>query len=129
MLIELLIALAILSIVFFYLAPVSVNFFKKSNDKNIEQLDTAVTMAYKKARQTGMPQIIWGVKGSNNIHFDGKLIYISNDVFDVKVNGSYQYGDEYYFFVYPNGVMDRVSMILFGNIKLYSFPLLLRFGS
>jgi len=126
-LVELLIALAILSIVFFYLTPVSVNIFKSQKNLDVDKLNSIVQLAYKKAKSSGLPQVIWGLKGSNNIHFDRQLFYISKDVFDVKVNSLYQEGEKYIFFVYPAGIMDKVSLTLFGDKKIISYPLLLRF--
>ncbi len=126
-LVELLIALAILSIVFFYLTPVSVNIFKSQKNLDLDKLNSIVQLAYKKAKNSGLPQVIWGLKGSNNIHFDKKLFYISKDVFDVKVNSHYQDREKYIFFVYPTGIMDKVSLTLFGDKKIVSQPLLLRF--
>ncbi len=126
-LVELLIALAILSIAFFYLAPVSVNIFKTTQNKDIEKLNSIVQMAYKKAKESSMPQMVWGIKGSNNIHFDKKIVYLSKDVFEAKINEKYENGDKYFFFIYPFGIMDRVSLSFFGNKKIKSHPLLLRF--
>ncbi len=127
-LIELLIALAILSVIFFYLTPIGVNMFTPQSNKDVEKLNMLVKKAYEKSKDTGMPQMIWGLKGSNNIHFNKKLFYLSKDVFDVSVNAVYQQGDKYYFLVYPTGIMDKVAITLFGNKKVVSSPLLLRFG-
>ncbi len=127
-LIELLIVLAILSVVFFYLTPTSVNLFKANRNVDVEKLNSVINMALSEAQESGFPQYIWGEKGSNNIHFGKRTVSLSGDVFSVKVNGKYQEGLEYRFRVYPCGVMDSVKMVLYGEKKLVSLPLLTKFS-
>ncbi len=127
-LIELLIALAILSVVFFYLTPITVNVFKTTKSADAQKITSLVSSAFEKAKKTGLPQFIWGVKGSVNVHFDNLTVKLSDEVSSVLVNGEYQNGLEYRFRVYPYGIVDGVKITLLNNKNIVSHPLLLRFS-
>ena len=126
-LIELLIALAILSVIFFYFAPVSVNLFQPTTNEDAKKLNLLIEKAYKKARETGLPQYIVGEKGSKTVFFGKRSVRLSGEVFTVEVDGNYQRGLSYRFGVYPCGVMDKVKMVLYGEKELVSLPLLAEF--
>ncbi len=125
-LIELVIAMAIISVLFFFFMP-RVAFFLtiKKADEDVSILNEITEMAYKDAVDTGNSSIIWGIKGSSNIHYRDKKFVLPHEVFSVKVNGEYQEGLRYYFFVYPDGIMDRVKMVFENDKVMISNPLLL----
>ncbi len=127
-LIELLVVLAILSVVFFYLTPISVNIFKTTDNSGLNGINSIVKAASAEAKKTGFAQYIWGEKGSNRLHFGKKSVTLPADVLSVRVNKRYQEGLEYRFRVYPCGIMDKVEIDLYGGKKLISVPLLARFS-
>ena len=126
-LVELLIAVAILGVVLFYLTPTTVDLFKTETSKDTLTINSITKKASEKAKQINKPQAIWGMKGSTSIHFDNKSYQLSESVFDVKINSSYQTNDRYEFFVYPQGLMDNVVIFLSDDKKMVSNPLLARF--
>jgi len=126
-LVELLIAVAILSVVLFYLSPTTVNLFKTDISEDVLIINSIAEKALTKAKKTNRPQVIWGIKGSTNIHFDNKSYQLSESIFDVKINGLYQTNDRYEFFVYPQGLMDNVVIFLSNDKKILSSPLLVGF--
>ncbi len=125
-LIELLVALVIVSIVLFYMLPKTLNFYVKT-DKNLNQLDKAVLLAKRIAEASGEAQGVCGEKGSNTLFVNDQQFKLKSEIFNVKVNENYADGLEYCFYVYPQGVMDRVTLKLSNGESLISKPLLLRF--
>ncbi len=126
-LIELLVALVIVSVSLFYVLPKTLNFYTKT-DKNLNQLDKAVLLAEKIAKASGEAQGIYGEKGSNAFFVENQKFELKNEIFDVKVNENYIEGLEYCFYVYPQGVMDSVTLKLSNGESLISKSLLLRFS-
>ncbi len=126
-LVELIIVLFILSMGFLYLIPSITNFHSKTVQKDINKLNKAVEMAYNLARKEGEPIGIWGVMGSRLIHLNGKKIELSEEVFEVKINGNNTYGLKYNFYIYPDGIMDKIVIELANYKKIISKPLLMRF--
>jgi len=125
-LIELLVALVIVSIALFYVLPKAFNSYIKT-DKNLNQLNKAVLLAEKIAKASGETQGICGDKGSNTFFVENQKFELKKEIFDVKVNGNYVEKLRYCFFVYPQGVMDMVTLKLSDGENLISKPLLLRF--
>ncbi len=126
-LIELLVALVIVSIALFYVLPKTLNFYVKT-DKNLNKLDKAILLAKKIAVASGEAQGICGEKGSDTLFVEDQKFELKSEIFDVKVNENYVDGLQYCFYVYPQGVMDRVILKLSNGENLISKPLLLRFS-
>ena len=126
-LVELIIVLFILSVLFFYLIPSVTNFHSKTVQKDINKLNKIIEIAYNLARKRGEPIEIWGVEGSKLVHLNGKNIELSEEIFEVKINGNSTYGLKYDFYIYPDGIMDKVVMELANYKKIISKPLLMRF--
>ncbi len=125
-LIELLVALVIVSVALFYVLPKSLKNYVNV-DINLEKLDKAVKLAEKIAKSSGEAQGICGEKGSNSFFVENQKFELKNEVFDVKINENYVNSLRYCFFVYPQGVMDRVTIKLSNGEALNAKPLLLRF--
>ncbi len=125
-LIELLVALVIVSVALFYVLPKGLKNYVNV-DVNLEELDKAVQLAEKIAKSSGEAQGICGEKGSDSFFVENQKFELKNEVFDVKINKNYVDNLQYCFYVYPQGVMDRVTLKLSNGEVVTSKPLLLRF--
>jgi len=128
-LIEIMVVMIILSIAFAFVIPEINNFFSSNAANRINRFDGIIADAYKKAAETDAPVAVWGTEGSDIIHIGKKDYELKNDIFSIIVNGKNPKGIKYYFFVYPDGIMDSVQIVLDNGRKLESFPLLLHFKS
>ncbi len=125
-LIELLVALVIVSIVLFYVLPKGLRIYARA-DNNLERLNKAIQLAEKIAKSSGEAQSICGNKGTNTFFVENQKFKLKNEIFDAKVNGNYVNSLQYCFYVYPQGVMDSVTLKLSNGEIVSSKPLLLRF--
>ncbi len=124
---ELLVALVIIGISLFYLLPKNLK-FKSTKTEGLQGLNSSVSFAYKLAKSTGMAEAVCGDKGSSFIFVAEKRFVLKREVFEVKVNERYPEGLKYCFFVYPQGLMDRVLIRFSDEKRALSEPLLLGFS-
>ncbi len=123
---ELLVALVIIGISLFYFLPKNLK-LNSTKKMEFQKLNEAVAFAYKLARSTGRAEALCGDKGSSTVFVGQRKFVLNREVFEIKVDDKYTEGLKYCFFVYPQGVMDKVS-IRFGDEKrAVSEPLLLEF--
>ncbi len=125
--IEILVVIILISLSLGLLIPKLGNFFDIENEKTTKILNKILQEAYNTSVSENRPIMIWGVKGGKLIHYENKVVDLEKVVFRVKVNENYQEGLKYYFFVYPEGLMDKVEMIFEDDSKLESNPLLIKF--
>lgn len=126
MLIELVVVIAMLSVLLISFMPNITSFFStQQNDECIKILDEITQIAYKDAVKNGHFSVIWGIKGSKNIYYKNKRYSFPYEVFSVKVNRKYQKGLKYYFLIYPDGIMDEVKIEFENNKIVKSSPILL----
>jgi len=125
-LLELLVALVIIGISLFYLLPKNLQ-FKSANTDELQGLNSAVSFAYKLAKLKGEAEPICGDKGSSTVFVGKRKFVLRREVFEVKVNERYPEGLKYCFFVYPQGLMDRVLIRFSDEKRAFSEPLLLGF--
>ncbi len=126
-LIEVLVVIALITLSMALLMPRIEDFFDIENNKTTKILNRILLEAYNISISENRPVLIWGVKGGRLIHCAGKIFDLEKTVFRVRVNESYQEGLKYYFFVYPDGLMDKVEIIFENDMELSSNPLLVRF--
>lgn len=126
-LIEIMVAILILSIAFVSTIPKIAGFFKSKGAERTSMFNSVVSDAYKKSLKSDKPIMIWGIKGNDKIYIGQKKYVIKNEVFSAMINGKNEEGIKYYFFVYPSGIMDSVQIMFQNDKKIESEPLLLHF--
>ncbi len=126
-LIELLVSLAILTVFLSFTLPKVYRSLTQVTDTDVSKLNKLLNKACEKAQETGLAQVLTGLKGDIFIELGDERIKLSNDVSDVRVNDKLQEGMSYEFRVYPQCIADKVEISLSNEKILVLEPIKLTF--
>jgi len=120
-LVELMIVIVIFGISLMFIVPKMVEKYTENNPV-VKQFDLVIKNAYNKALAINKGVFVKGVKGSNILSLDNKTYKIDGitSFNSAKINDKPQNGIDFYFGVYPDGIMDTFEIVTANNVKIVS---------